>query len=85
MLKKRDAAMLSDSNLSSALNLALLIVGCVLLLRKIVEIEGYHRVRVFVLTAIFSSPFILFGVYVYYQLNPPTFFCGGVISINEEH
>jgi hypothetical protein len=65
------------SNLSTVLHVAILIVGCVLLLRKVAEIEGYHGLKVFVLTAIFSSPFIFgFVLWLYYLFNPPIFICG---------
>lgn len=69
--------MLSDTILANVLHLAALIVGCVLLLRKVAEIDGYHALRVVVLTVIFSSPVIFFGVvYLDHQFNPPTFVCG---------
>jgi hypothetical protein len=65
------------SNLSNLLHVAILIAGGVLLLRKAAQIDGYHRLKVFVLTAIFSSPFI-FGaaLWIYYLFNPPVFICG---------
>lgn len=73
--------MFSDSILSNVLHLMILIVGCVLLLRKVAEIDGYHGLRVFVLTAIFSSPFIFFGIlYVYYFFNSPVFICGNAFD-----
>jgi hypothetical protein len=72
----------SDSILANVLHLGVLVFGCVLLLRKVAEIDGYHGLRVFVLTAIFSSPFILFGIlYVYYIFNSPVFNC--VILVEE--
>lgn len=69
--------MLSEFNLSNILHLTILIIGCFLLLRKVAEIDGYHGLRVFVLTTIFSSPLIFLGIlYVYCLLNPPLFICG---------
>ena len=66
--------MFSDSGVSNVIHLTVLVVGCVFLLRKVAEIDGYHSLKVFVLTAIFSSPFVFFFIlYVYYKLNPPTF------------
>lgn len=66
----------SDSILANVLHLGILIVGCILLLRKVAEIDGYHCLRVIVLTAIFSSPFIFFLIlYVYCFLHPPLFIC----------
>lgn len=74
--------MLSDSILANVLHLGLLVVGCVLLLRKVAEMDGYHTLRVIILTAIFSSPFIYFGIlYVYYFFNSPVFSC--VILVEE--
>lgn len=69
--------MFSDSILANVLHLGILVVGCVLLLRKVAEMDGYHNLRVIVLTAIFSSPFIFFFLlYVYYLFNSPVFTCG---------
>ena len=69
--------MLSDSILVNVFHLGVLIFGGVLLLRKVAEIDGYHGLRVVVLTAIFSSPFIFFFIlYVYYLFNSPVFVCG---------
>ena len=68
--------MFSDP-IPGVLHFAIILVGCVLLLRKVAEIDGYDTLRVCVLTVIFSSPFILIGVvYVYYLVNSPTFSCG---------
>jgi hypothetical protein len=69
--------MVSNDILSNLLHLGVLIVGGIVLLRKVAEFERYHRLRVFVLTVIFSSPLVvLFILYVYFLLNPPTFICG---------
>ena len=68
--------MLSDSVLAHVLHLGILVVGCVLLLRKVAEMDSYHNLRVVVLTAIFSSPFIFFFIlYVYYVFNSPVYSC----------
>ena len=65
------------SILSNVLHLAILIVGCALLLKKAAESDGYHRLKVFVLTTIFSSPFVFgFVLWLYYLFNPPMFICG---------
>ena len=65
------------SNLFNVLHVAVIIVGCVLLLRKAAQIDGYHRLKVFILTAFFSSPFVLgFALWIYYLFNPPVFICG---------
>jgi hypothetical protein len=42
------------------LNVLLLVIGAVLTLRKAAGIGGDHRLKTFVLTAIFSLPIILF-------------------------
>jgi hypothetical protein len=69
--------MISNSSVANVIHLTVLVVGCVLLLRKVAEIDGYHGLKVFVLTAIFSSPFIVgFFLWVYFLCNPPSFVCG---------
>jgi len=66
--------MFSDSMPSNLLHLVILIVGCVLLLRKVAEMDNYQDRRVFILTAIISSPFIIIFVsFVFYVCYQPLF------------
>jgi hypothetical protein len=64
------------SNLYYVVHLFLIVGGCVLLLRKVADMDGHHGLRVLVLTTIFSSPAIFFAVaYIHAQLYPQYFIC----------
>lgn len=65
-----------------AIDLFLLVIGGFLLLKKVAELEGHHRLRVAILTVVFSVPVILF--FLGYGLtlgNPHHFEC--VITFSE--
>ena len=51
--------MLSTLNLSEALEVVVVLVGVILLLKRVVDMDGYHKVRVAVLTVILSIGVIL--------------------------
>ena len=58
------------------IHVVILVFGGVLLLRKAGDIDGYHWLKVVVLTTIFSLPVFAFGlVYVYLKLFPPYMIC----------
>jgi hypothetical protein len=51
--------MLSTINPSEVLEVVVVLVGVILLLKRIVDMDGYHKVRVAVLTVILSIGVIL--------------------------
>ena len=51
--------MLSTLNLSDVLEIVVVLVGVILVLKRVVDMDGYHEVRVAVLTVILSVGVIL--------------------------
>jgi hypothetical protein len=58
--------------LSNAYDLFIVFVGVLLLFRRVVQIESYHTLRVFLITAVLSVGVIFFFLLYGFTLGNPT-------------
>jgi dolichyl-phosphate-mannose--protein O-mannosyl transferase len=63
--------MLSTLDVSDAVQYVMLLIGIVLLLKRVAEMERYHTLRVVVLTSLLSSVVIYFFLVYGFTLGNP--------------